>query len=154
MKFNALHRYLNCHLTQIDKDKPVSVAGKPPFVKMVKTPLGSASSHATRRLLQMNPTSSKAAGRAVTPTMSQSYLETLLGGDRVACREMIEKALASSLQPFDLLTQLVWPTMEMLQSLYREDRIAIASLNLATRLNRMMTDQLCMQLPRGESNGK
>ncbi|MBC8106487.1 MAG: hypothetical protein H7Z14_07855, partial [Anaerolineae bacterium] len=81
-------------------------------------------------------------------------LETLLAGDRVACRKVIDNAIASSIQPYELLTQLVWPTMELLQQLYRDDRIAIAALNLATRLNRMMTDQLCGQLPRAETNDK
>ena len=44
--------------------------------------------------------------------------------------------------------------MELLQSLYREDRINSASLNMATRLNRSITDQLCAHLPRSASNGR
>jgi MerR family transcriptional regulator, light-induced transcriptional regulator len=86
--------------------------------------------------------------------LSQTYLETLLAGDRVACRKIIDHAIASSTLPYELLTKLVWPTMELLQQLYRDDRIAVASLNLATRLNRMMTDQLCAQLPRAEAKDK
>src|SRR5439155_10585292 len=46
------------------------------------------------------------------------------------------------------------PTMELLQALYRDDRISVSSLNLATRLNRAISDQLCAQLPRDASNGK
>src|SRR5262245_43354296 len=94
------------------------------------------------------------SSRNITAAFSQTYLDTLLSGDRLACRAIIDRALSEDFQPFDLLTQLIWPAMESLQQLYRDDRIAIAALNLATRLNRMMTDQLCMQLPRGESNGK
>jgi len=44
--------------------------------------------------------------------------------------------------------------MEQLQDFYREDRISIGSLNMATRLNRSITDQLCAQLSKSESNGK
>jgi len=101
----------------------------------------------------MNNASPNAASN-VSAALAQSYLETLLAGDRVACRKIIDSAIASSAQPYELLTKLVWPTMELLQQLYRDDRIAVASLNLATRLNRMMTDQLCAQLPRNATKDK
>jgi methanogenic corrinoid protein MtbC1 len=91
---------------------------------------------------------------AIDSTLAQSYLETLLAGDRLACRKIIDHAMASSLLPYDLLNKLVWPTMELLKQLYRDDRISIASLNLATRLNRMMTDQLCAALPRTDAKDK
>jgi methanogenic corrinoid protein MtbC1 len=42
----------------------------------------------------------------------------------------------------------------LLQSLYREDRIGISSLNMATRLNRFLADQLCARLERKPSNGR
>ena len=86
--------------------------------------------------------------------LSKLYLEPLLVGDRTACRKLIDAALAGGLDSCTLLTKLVWPTMELLQSLYREDRISISSLNMATRLNRTLTDQLCAKLERKESNGK
>jgi len=94
--------------------------------------------------------------RTVTsPTdLAPAYLETLLAGDRSACRTLLDEALASGAFAYDLLTQLVWPTMETLQQLYRDDRISISSLNLATRLNRQTTDQLCSKLTRKPDNGR
>ena len=89
-----------------------------------------------------------------TNDLSQSYLKALLNGDRSAARETIESAIASGSSPMDLLTQLVWPTMELLQELYRDDRITVAALNLATRLNRSITDQLSGQLERKPSRNK
>ena len=86
--------------------------------------------------------------------LSQSYLDALLTGDRANTRRVVEAALGNDLTAHDLLTHLVWPTMELLQSLYRDDRISISNLNLATRLNRSVTDQLCATLERGASNGK
>jgi len=86
--------------------------------------------------------------------LSRTYFEPLLAGDRQACRQVIERALASGLTAHNLLVDLIYPTMELLQSLYREDRIPLASLNLATRLNRSITDQLTAQLSRKEPNGK
>ncbi len=84
----------------------------------------------------------------------KSYVEPLLAGDRSACRKLIDGALAVGLTAKELLNKLVWPTMELLQSLYKEDRISTTSLNLATRLNRSLTDQLAARLDRKASNGK
>jgi methanogenic corrinoid protein MtbC1 len=86
--------------------------------------------------------------------VSQSYLENLLSGDRQICRRVIETCLESGRTPYSLLTDLIWPTMELLQTLYREDRINVSMLNMATRLNRSLTDQLTAQLTRKVANGK
>jgi methanogenic corrinoid protein MtbC1 len=90
----------------------------------------------------------------VESDLTKSYLEPLLAGDRVACRRVVDGAISCGINAYDLLTQLIWPTMELIQALYKEDRITLASLNLATRLNRSLTDQLTAQLPRKEANGK
>lgn len=90
----------------------------------------------------------------VTPALAQKYIEPLLRGERDACRRLIEESLAAGITPADLLNQLVWPTMEKVQELYRDDRINQSSVNLATRLNRSITDQLTARLPRGASKGK
>ena len=95
-----------------------------------------------------------AISSTVDAVLSRSYLEPLLTGDRSACRKVIDNAIARGIGSYDLLTQLVWPTMELIQSLYRDDRITTTSLNLATRLNRTLTDQLTAKLERQEPNGR
>jgi len=87
-------------------------------------------------------------------SLSQQYLEPLLVGNRNACRQLIDAALTKGIPAYDLLTKLVWPTMELIQTLFREDRISLATLNLATRLNRTLTDQLAANLPRAAANGR
>lgn len=91
---------------------------------------------------------------ASTAALAKNYLEPLLAGDRIACRTMIDQAIEGGLEPRTLLNELIWPTMELLQDLYREDRISIASLNLATRLNRTLTDQITAKLTRKPANGR
>jgi methanogenic corrinoid protein MtbC1 len=86
--------------------------------------------------------------------LSESYLTPLLGGERDACRKLIQQALANGNPAHTLLTQSVWPAMEHVQMLYREDHISISSLNLATRLNRSIADQLCARLTRQPSNDR
>jgi methanogenic corrinoid protein MtbC1 len=92
--------------------------------------------------------------KSVTNTLSQQYLEPLLTGDRLVCRAVIDQALARGISEYNLLIKLIWPTMELIQTLYREDRISQSTLNLATRLNRSLTDQLAAKLPRAASNGR
>jgi methanogenic corrinoid protein MtbC1 len=87
-------------------------------------------------------------------TIAREYLEPLLQGERNAAREVIQDALEQGLSATELLTDLIWPTMEMIQLLYREDRISISSLNLATRLNRSIADQLCGRLEQAPTNGR
>src|SRR5262245_21099878 len=108
---------------------------------------------ASRRIgftrLDISETSMNASSNSVT----KSYFEPLIAGDRNACRKVIEQAIDVGIAPYDLLNQLIWPTMELLQGLYRDDRITISQLNLATRLNRSLTDQICARLPRAEEKG-
>ena len=92
--------------------------------------------------------------RGVIAALSQSYYDGLLSGDRLACRNLIDHALSQGLTSYDLLNALVWPTMEKLQAVYREDRISITSLNMATRLNRSITDQLTARLDRKAPIGR
>jgi methanogenic corrinoid protein MtbC1 len=91
---------------------------------------------------------------AVNPKFAQDYLDILLSGDRAACRTFLDTALANGNSPAELITQLVWPTMETVQALYKDDRITISALNLATRLNRSITDSLTTRLQRNDPNGK
>jgi methanogenic corrinoid protein MtbC1 len=89
-----------------------------------------------------------------TATRAEQYLKPLLEGDRGQCRQVIEHAFFEGATAYELITQLLWPTMEMLQAHYREDRITQSTLNLATRLNRSITDQVSSHLERKPANGR
>ena len=86
-----------------------------------------------------------------TTRIAQNYLSLLLTGDRAAVREMVEKAQATGMSPAMMLSELIWPTMEAIQALYKEDEITQMQMNLATRLNRSICDQLAGKLPMGKS---
>jgi methanogenic corrinoid protein MtbC1 len=86
--------------------------------------------------------------------LSRQYTESLLTGDRSACRTLIDESLRCGLEAYELLNRLIWPTMEQLQALYKDDQISISALNMATRLNRSLTDQLAARLERKPLNGR
>jgi len=85
---------------------------------------------------------------------SEAYLTPLLAGERDVCRKFIEAAFDRGTSAADLLSNLIWPVMEHVQMLYREDHISISSLNLATRLNRSIADQVCAKLSRKPANDR
>jgi len=86
--------------------------------------------------------------------LSQRYLKPLLEGDRAQCRKVIEEALFEGATAHELITQLLWPTMETIQTHHREDRINQNTLNLATRLNRAITDQVSTRLEKKPANDR
>src|SRR5580658_3659838 len=86
--------------------------------------------------------------------LQNAYRQPILDGDRNACRQVVENALTAGTSPMCLLNEVVWPTMEWLQSLYRQDRINQMTLNLATRLNRYLADQISARLQRQPAHGK
>ncbi len=87
-------------------------------------------------------------------TLATNYIQHLLAGDRQAARELIEQTLAAGVQPGNLLSDLIWPTMETIQQRYKDDNINQMQLNLATRLNRQVCDQLAGRLPVSAKNDR
>ncbi len=87
-------------------------------------------------------------------SIADSYLQTLLAGDRGMARQVIEDSINCGVEPFEILTKLLWPVMEQIQHLYREDQISRLTLNLATRLNRSIADQVAGKLEIKARNGK
>lgn len=82
------------------------------------------------------------------------YFQPLIEGDRLAARTVVEKALASGVTAYELLTDLVWPMMEKIQSAYKDDLLDMTQLNLATRLNRFIADFLGSRLEVAARNGR
>lgn len=97
-----------------------------------------------------------AAGNAIPVEIARRYLESLLNGDRAESRQIVADASQTieNVGAYELLTGLVYPTMELVQQLYRDDRITQTQLNLSTRLNRSIADQLTAQLPVATANGR
>jgi methanogenic corrinoid protein MtbC1 len=89
-----------------------------------------------------------------TMKLLDEFLQPLLAGQRQACREVLHKAIAGTREPRELYHKLMWPAMERIESMFREDRINIATEHMATRISRCLADQLQTFLPRRDPNGK
>ncbi|MFA6133059.1 MAG: B12-binding domain-containing protein [Phycisphaerae bacterium] len=84
----------------------------------------------------------------------KQYLEHLFAGKRCEARELIFAAHDRGLTASKLLKMVLWPAMEQVEKLYRNDDISRVTEQMATRINRMLADQLCGFLARKPKSGK
>ncbi len=89
-----------------------------------------------------------------SPTLYSQYMKPLLRGERRTCRDLVVGAIDEGTCPRDLYHKLIWPAMERVQQLYREDRINTASEHMATRINRTVADQLQTRMNRNDPLGR
>ena len=88
------------------------------------------------------------------PTLLAKYMDPLLRGERSTCRELITSALDSGTPARALYRDLIWPALENVDKLYREDRINLAEEHMATRINRTVADHLQSRLDHRDRKGK
>jgi methanogenic corrinoid protein MtbC1 len=84
----------------------------------------------------------------------ERYLETLLSGDRVKSRSVVEEALQSGITAHNVYLDLIWPAMVEIEKLIRSEKITSIQEHLATRINRTIVDQLQNKLPRRQKREK
>lgn len=82
------------------------------------------------------------------------YLDPLLRGRRQDCRDIVKSALRDGIEPRKLYQGLIWPAMEQVDKMYRDDRINLAAEHMATRINRTVADHLQSRLQRQPSNDR
>ena len=84
----------------------------------------------------------------------KQYVEHMFSGRRCQAHEVIFAAHDRGVGAGKLLTSVIWPSMEQVEQLYRDDRISRVMEHMATRINRMIADQLHGFLPRKPKSGK
>lgn len=76
------------------------------------------------------------------------YMNPLLRGERRECRQIVMDAINRGVQPRDLYRDLLWPAMERVEQMYRDDRINAVEEHMATRINRTVADHLQSRMER------
>jgi methanogenic corrinoid protein MtbC1 len=84
----------------------------------------------------------------------ERFLDPLLHGRRQECRDVLATALSDAPTAETLYRKLMWPALEEVGRMYREGRISLATEHMATRIGRVLADQLQTELVRKEPNGK
>lgn len=74
--------------------------------------------------------------------MVERLFHLLISGDRPGARTLMHEALDSSNQPEEFAHETLWPTMEMITTLFRKDQLSTLAHHYATRLLRSLVDQI------------
>jgi len=72
--------------------------------------------------------------------------EILISGDRNAARAFVAEANRQGISAESLISDIYWPTYEMIERLYRKDQMTAIAHNLSTRLLRVLVDQTAQRL--------
>lgn len=84
----------------------------------------------------------------------ERYLRSLLCGDRISCRFVIEDVLKNGVPAHQVYLDIIWPIMVEIERLYRDGRIDSAQEAFASRINRTIVNQLQNKLPRKPEKSK
>ncbi len=71
----------------------------------------------------------------------ERLFEALIDGDRIAARRIVDNAMNSGLAAREMISELYWPTHELIEKLHRGDQITTIAYQLSTRLLRVLADQ-------------
>ncbi len=84
----------------------------------------------------------------------ERFMSPLLEGRRQECRDVLSEAMRGGLEPRGVYRDMLWPAMENVERMYRDDRIDVATQHMAVRIGRSLADQVQSALPRTAPNGK
>lgn len=76
------------------------------------------------------------------------YMDPLLRGHRSTCRDMVVSALDNGISAKSLYSGLLFPAMQRVEEMYRQDRINRVSEHMAVRINRTVADHVQSRLDR------
>ncbi len=84
----------------------------------------------------------------------KQYLEHLFAGKRCEAREVMMAAEDRGVSARTLVLNVVWPAMEQIEKLYADGQIDRITEHMATRINRMIADQMQGFMARKPKNGR
>lgn len=86
--------------------------------------------------------------------LMERLFEILINGDRPAARAFLEELRGAGMPSSRVLSDIFWPTYEMIERLHRSDQLTALSYRLATRLLRVMVDQSAATMTLAARNGR
>jgi len=84
----------------------------------------------------------------------ERYFTTLISGNRLDARQIVDELLQAECPAESILSKLVWPTLDRVQTLYRNDQLSDLAHHYATRLMRHQVDQLQLRLEQQDRIGR
>ena len=93
-------------------------------------------------------------GNPAQELLVERLFEALVSGDRATCRSIITECSNQGTTSQTVLTQLCWPTYELIEKLYRADQMTKISYHMSTRILRQIVDQQARDLQFAPRNGR
>jgi len=84
----------------------------------------------------------------------ERFMETLISGDRPGARAIVDECICADASAEMIIERLFWPTLDKIETMFRQDQLSVLCHQYATRLLRMLADQMQMRLSFGEPNGR
>ncbi len=84
----------------------------------------------------------------------ERFFTALISGDRAQSRGIVDEVLAADVPAEAVIERLLWPTLEHVETLHRNDQLSDTAHHYATRLMRMFADQIQLRLEQKERRGK
>ena len=110
---------------------------------------------ADRALAEPGPSHETSESEHVSRDIMQERLfEALITGDRPSARAVVDEAIEQGTPPETIVSELFWPTYEVVERLHREDKMTRMCHHLATRLLRVLVDQNSARLVPGSHRNK
>lgn len=76
----------------------------------------------------------------------ERFFTSLISGERLAAREVVDEVIEAGCSAEKVLSRLFWPTLEQIQTLYRNDQLSSLAHHFATRMMRQLVDQMQLRL--------
>jgi MerR family transcriptional regulator, light-induced transcriptional regulator len=84
----------------------------------------------------------------------ERFFETLISGSRPGARQVVQECRDSGVDATRMVTDLFWPTYEMIEKLYRSDQLTKVAHHMSTRLLRVLVDQNALLLSKQASRNR
>ena len=78
--------------------------------------------------------------------MMERFFTSLISGDRPEARQVIDEMIDHDCDTGGIISELYWPVLDHIQTQYREDNLSELSYHYATRLMRLLADQMQLRL--------
>ncbi|GMV26756.1 MAG: hypothetical protein AMXMBFR58_27870 [Phycisphaerae bacterium] len=84
----------------------------------------------------------------------ERFFDALVAGDRPGARRVLQEQFDAGVAATRVISDLLWPTYELIERLYRSDHLSKLSYHFSTRLLRMLVDQTSARLQFAPFNGQ
>ena len=84
----------------------------------------------------------------------ERLFQSLIAGDRIGARQLVSEYLASGRRSEDLAIDVLWPSMQTLFQMWRNDQLSTLAHRYATRMMRTIVDQAQASYAQAPRNGR